>query len=125
MIRTARLVWRGAALTACMIAALVATWVLAEQEPVSLKGEIEVAEYADDGKAVSVMVYDSDWGSVLISKEGKGKELLGHIGAVAKVTGTLVELDDDSGYSYAIRVSGYAIEEPAERDDDQDWDPER
>ena len=105
------------------MAALAGSFVIADEDPTTLTGEIEVAEYDDDGNATSVMVYDSEWGEVLVSKEGKGKELLNHVGAVAKVTGTIVELDDDSGYSYAIQVTGYTIEEPAEPEDDPDLDP--
>jgi hypothetical protein len=104
--------------------ALAGTISLAGEEAVTLNGEIEVAEYDDDGNVLSVMVYDSEWGSVLVSGEGKGKELLKHVGAVAKVTGTLVELDDESFYSYSIRVSSFSIEEAAEPDDDPDWDQE-
>jgi hypothetical protein len=90
--------------------------VLAEEETTTLNGEIEVAEYGDDGSPESVMVYDSEWGSVLISKEGKGGELLSHVGAIATLTGTIVELEDDGDYSYAIVVKSYSIDEPAEPD---------
>lgn len=124
MTLTAHLVAIRAALAACVIAALAATPVLAEEKSVTLTGEIEVAEYDDDDKVVSVMLYDSEWGSVLVAREGKGKELLGHVGAIVTVTGTLFEPDDDSGYSQAIRVTGYTIKEPAERYDEPDLDPE-
>jgi hypothetical protein len=124
MARIAHLVRLSAALALCVVAAFAGSFVVADEDSVTLNGEIQVADYDDDGNATSVMVYDSEWGSVLISKEGKGKELVNHIGAVAKVTGIIVELDDDSGYSYAIKVTGYTIEEPAEPEDDPDWDPE-
>jgi hypothetical protein len=124
MARIAHLVRPSAALAVCVVVALAGSFVIADEDSVTLNGEIEVAEYDDDGNAASVMVYDSEWGEVLVSKEGKGKELLNHVGAVAEVTGTIVELDDDSGYSYAIQVTGYTIEEPAEPEDDPDLDPE-
>jgi hypothetical protein len=119
MARIAHLVRSSTALAVCVVAALAGSFVIADEDSVTLNGEIEVAEYDDDGNAASVMVYDSEWGSVLISNEGKGKELLNHVGAVAKVTGTIVELDDDSGYSYAIKVTGYTIEEPTEPEDER------
>lgn len=96
----------------CLIMIFGGPLILADEETATLNGEIEVAEYGDDGSPVSVMVYDSEWGSVLISKEGKGGELLKHIGAIATMTGTIVELDEDSGYPYEIRVNTYSIEEP-------------
>jgi hypothetical protein len=124
MARIAHLVRSSTALAVCVVAVLAGSFVIADEESVTLNGEIEVAEYDDDGNAASVMVYDSKWGEVLVSKEGKGKELLNHVGAVAKVTGIIVELDDDSDYSYAIKVSGYTIEEPTDPEDDPDWDPD-
>ena len=123
MARTADLLRPGAALAFCVVAALAGSLLFAEEDSVTLNGEIEIAEYDDDGNAVSVMVYDSEWGSVLISKQGKGKELLNHVGAVVKVTGTIVELDDDTGLSYAIQVGAYTIEKPAKPGSDMDWDP--
>ncbi|MDX1387579.1 MAG: hypothetical protein R3344_00190 [Acidobacteriota bacterium] len=98
----------------------------AKEEVVTLQGDIETAEYDDDGNVSAVSVYDGDWGSVLIRNHGKGAELSRHVGAVAKVTGTIVELDDDSGYSYAITATSYTIVTPAEseEEDPEDWDPD-
>jgi hypothetical protein len=98
---------------------------------VTLEGEIEEGVYDEEGEIlVSVSIWDSEWGSVLISNQGKGAELLNHLGAVATVTGTISELgeDDESGFAYVIKVSSYTVEEPAEPqdfpEDDPDWDPE-
>jgi hypothetical protein len=97
---------------------------LAGEESVTLNGEIEVAEYDDEGNPASVMIFDPEWGSILVSHEGKGKELLNHVGAFVSVTGTVIDLGDDSGYSYAIQVSDYVIERPADPDDYPASDPE-
>ena len=93
-------------------------------------GEIEVAEYDEQGETpLAVFIWDSDWYSVLISNEGKGKELLDHVGSVASVTGTITELDDDGEFKHAMKVSSYTIEEPADledfpEDEPDEWGPE-
>lgn len=108
-------------LSICLLVILVGSPATAKvEEAVALHGEIEAAEYDGDGNVVSVAVYDSEWGSVLISKEGKGKELLKHVGAIATVEGKIVESEDDPEYSYSIKVSGYKIEDSADRS----WDDE-
>jgi len=95
----------------------------ANEETVTLKGYIEVAEYDDDENVASVSIYDSEWGSVLISNEGRGSELRKHVDADVELTGQIVELDDDSGYSYAIKVTSFKVEKSEEPEDDQE-DPE-
>ena len=95
----------------------------ANEETVTLKGYIEVAEYDDDENVASVSIYDSEWGSVLISNEGRGSELRKHVDADVELTGQIVELDDDSGYSYAIKVISFKVEKSEEPEDDQE-DPE-
>ena len=84
----------------------------AEEDEVTLKGYIDAAEYDDEGNVTSVSIYDTEWGAVLISKEGKGKELIAHVDAGVELTGRIVELDDESGYSYEITVSAFKLEEP-------------
>jgi hypothetical protein len=96
------------------------------QEVVTLEGEIEPAEYDDEsGELISVAIYDPKWGSVLVSPEGKGRELLDHVGAIVTATGTIMELSDDSGFEYVIKVSSYTIREPEEfPEEEPDWDPD-
>jgi hypothetical protein len=84
----------------------------AEEEQVTLSGYIDAADYDDDGNVTAVSIYDSAWGDVLISKEGKGKELIKHVDAGVELSGRIVELDDESGYSYEITVSAFKLEEP-------------
>jgi hypothetical protein len=94
-------------------------------DPVTIEGEIEVAEYDEQsGEPISVYIWDSDWYSVLISNEGKGRELLDHIGDVARVTGTITELDADSEFQYLMKVSSYTIEEPAEPEEYPEDEPD-
>ena len=92
----------------------------ADEGVVTLKGYIDIAESDDDGNVASVSIYDSEWGSVLISKEGKGSELLKHVDAEVELTGQIVELDDDSGYAYVITVASFKLEKPEEPEDDRD-----
>ena len=94
-------------------------------EQQTIRGEVEPADYDEDGFVSRVGIYDEEWGWVLISHQGKGKELLEHVGAVAKVSGTIVEPDAESGGDRVMRVTDFSIEEPAEpTDDPDDWDPE-
>jgi len=94
------------------------------EETVTISGEIEAADYDDDGEVTQVSIYDSEWGSVLVLKGGKGNELLSHVGAVVSAAGELSELDDDSGYSYAIEVTSYTIDEPANPEENPGDNPE-
>ncbi len=85
---------------------------------VTLLGYVEAAEYDDEDNVVAISIYDSEWGAVLIRRSGKGGELMKHLDAEVELTGTLVELDDDSGFSYAISVTSFKLVNPAEPDDD-------
>jgi len=114
------------ALAACLfILPAGAFVVVAAEQIVTLEGEIEVARY-DGEEVAAVAVYDDQWDWVLVVNEGKGKELLNHVGAVVKLTGSIVEIDDDVAdeYSHEIVVKSYTIEEPAEYEPAEDWDPE-
>jgi hypothetical protein len=98
----------------------------ASAEVVTLNGEVDPAAYDEEtGNLVSVAIFDSEWGSVLVSPGGKGAELLGHVGAVVTVTGTIEELGEDSDYEYAIKVTSYTIDESAEPEEEPEDDPER
>jgi hypothetical protein len=114
------------ALSACLLVFLAGLPAVAgEEKIVSIKGEIEAAAYDDDGAVEAVAIYDSDWGKVLISNGGKGKELLDHVGAFVEVTGKIVEIDEDShGFAYEIIVTTYAIDESEDPEYEEEWDPE-
>jgi hypothetical protein len=120
MMRTVSRVLPRAALAACLFVILGGPLVPADGETVTLNGEIEAAQYDDDGNVTAAMVYDAEWGSVLILADGKGGQLINHIGATAEVTGTLRDANEDSDFTYEIRVSAYTILEPAEPYDDLD-----
>jgi hypothetical protein len=104
-------------LSVCFVLALCVCPAGAEDEYVTLSGEIEAAEYDDDGGVTSVLVYDVEWGEVLMLNEGKGAELLAHVGEDVSVTGKLVELGDDAEYTYGLKVTAYTFEVPDEPDD--------
>jgi hypothetical protein len=59
-----------------------------------------------------------------VLKSGKGNELLSLVGVIVSATGELSELDDDSGYSYAIEVTSYTIDEPPDPEEDPGDNPE-
>jgi hypothetical protein len=100
-------------------------FVAGNEELQTITGEVEPAEHDENGDVSSVGIYDDEWGWVVIANEGKGKELLAHVGAVVKASGTITEPDDESGTKYVMKVSSYSIEEPAEPwDDPEDWEPE-
>jgi hypothetical protein len=93
-------------------------------ETSTIRGEVEVADYDEDGAVTEVAIYDDEWGSVLVLASGKGSELLDQIGAVVSATGEIRELDGDRGYSYAIEVTSYTIDEPAEPEGGLEDDPD-
>ncbi|MDH3285672.1 MAG: hypothetical protein OEQ13_13155 [Acidobacteriota bacterium] len=111
------------ALAACMIASVAVSFAENDDESVTLTGEIEAAEYDESGDVRSVMIYDSEWGSVLVSRSEKGKELLGHIGSVVTLQGKIMEMDEESEYRWSIDVRNFTVNTPAEHDDDEEWDP--
>lgn len=117
MIRRDYLVRWPSALIACAVVALAGALAFANEDPTTLSGEIEIAQTDDDGNVKAVAIYDVEWGSVLISNNEKGKELLKHVGELATVNGTIVELDEESDYLYEIRVTSYVIEDSDEPDD--------
>jgi hypothetical protein len=85
---------------------------------VTVRGEVEVADYDDDDGVTEVAIYDSDWGSVLVLDGGKGADLLDEVGAVVSARGLIRELDEDGEYPYAIEVRSYRIVEPAKPEED-------
>jgi hypothetical protein len=89
----------------------------ANDELVTLKGYIEIAAYDDEGNVAAVSIYDEEWGQVLVHNQGKGSQLLNHVDADVELTGQIVELDDDSGFSYAITVAGFKVEGADEPDE--------
>jgi hypothetical protein len=93
-------------------------------ETVTLNGEVEAADYDEDGTVIDVAIFDGEWGSVLVLRTGKGAKLLNHVGAVVSATGEIRELDDESGYLYSIEVTSYSIDSPVEPEEDLGDEPE-
>ena len=84
---------------------------MADTEQVTVTGLIGVADQDDEGNVTAVEIWDSELGSVLIDNSGMGKELLDFVGVEVTITGTIEELDDDSGYDYRISVAEYHVED--------------
>lgn len=125
MNRTRILTWRLAALLIAAFVIALGASIAGSEDMQTITGEVEPAEHDEDGDVSSVGIYDNDWGWVVISNTGKGKELLHHVGAVVTVTGTIEELDDGRGPANVMEVSSYSIDEPAEPEEyPEDWDPE-
>jgi len=124
LIRKTVLTLRAVAGLTCVLAILAGTTVTAFEEEGNVRGTIEAVEQDDDGNVTVVSLYDNEWGPVLISSEGKGEELLDHVGAVATLTGTIVETGDHDRFPYVITVSDYVIEEHFEPEDEPDDEPD-
>jgi hypothetical protein len=80
----------------------------------TIEGTVEVGDTDDDGNVVSVSIWDADEGAVLITKAGKGGDLLRMIGARVEVTGTLRHRENDPDYDAEMDVQSYKVLEPAE-----------
>lgn len=61
---------RPAAIAVCALLVVADLSVIAMTENVTLEGTIDAAEYNEDGEGAAVAIYDSEWGTVLISNEG-------------------------------------------------------
>jgi hypothetical protein len=110
---------RFATLPIVILVLLLGASIASSEETVTLEGEVEPAAYDEEGgRLLSVSIYDLEWGSVLVTSHGKGGELLEHVGAIVRATGSITEARDDSGYVYVIEVSSYTVIEPAEPDDE-------
>lgn len=81
------------------------------EESVTLTGEVGAAGYDDDGAVTAATIDDAEWGLVLVIKDAKGAELLKHLGETVVAEGIIEELYDDSGYSYAIKVVRFSVED--------------
>jgi hypothetical protein len=93
---------------------------IAETE-VTITGMLEPAEMDDHGAVFAVTIYDGEYGTVLVLDEGKGADLVEHVGEEVTLTGTIEELDEESGYLYGIIVSRYILHD-AEEDIEQEYE---
>lgn len=125
MSRTRILTWRLALLLLGAFVLASAASVAGSEDLQTITGEVEPAGHDEDGDVSSVGISDSEWGWVVISNTGKGKELLDYVGDVVTVSGTIEEQEDESGTTYVMEVSSYSIEEPADPEEyPEDWEPE-
>jgi hypothetical protein len=80
-----------------------ATWVV--------YGRVEIDQEDDEGNVISVFIDDPDQGEFLVAADGKGPELLGHVGDTVEATGWVSE-DDETGYfDYVLHVNSYTVME--------------
>jgi hypothetical protein len=125
MNRTRILTWRLAASLIAAFVLVLGASIAGSEDTQTIAGEVEPAEHDEDGDVSSVGIYDNDWGWVVISNTGKGKELLDYVGAMVTVTGTIEKIDDGRGPAHVMEVSSYSIDEPAEHEEyPEDWDPD-
>jgi hypothetical protein len=111
-------------LAAAVVAGLLAGSGLAEENSAAtIRGEVEAAQYDDQDRVIQVSIFDGEWGAVLVLNEGRGRELLKHVGAIVSATGQLSEIDDESGYLYAIRVESYKLDETDEPQEEPEDEP--
>jgi hypothetical protein len=86
----------------------------AAQKKKTIEGTVEVGETDGEGNVLSVSIWDADHGAVLITKSGKGGDLLRMIGARVQATGTLRPREDDAEYDAEMDVQSYKVLERAE-----------
>jgi hypothetical protein len=97
--------------------------VSAEEEgegKVTVTGYVDVAEEDDSGQPMSVFIDDYDKGYYLVANEGKGKELLRHIGEEVEAQGVAERLDSDPDYDFLLRVSSFRLLSEEEGEDDEE-----
>lgn len=102
---------------AVTVGALASTVFGEEEEMVTLSGELDAAEFSDEGDVLSVLIDDPDWGSVLVIAEDDAEDLLDAVGAQVTITGRLVELEEGEEFRYAIEVISYTIHDEEEDPD--------
>jgi hypothetical protein len=89
-----------------------------------LRGTVEAAETADDGTVLRVEIDDAEWGYVLVAEEGRGLELMAHVGATVEATGQMQAIDDEEAmHEYVIVVEDFELldqESDPEEDDPED-----
>lgn len=90
-------------------------------EPLTISGEVGIAEEDDDGNPVRVYIDDLDRGAVLVLDTPKGRELIRLLGSTVKVKGLLRE-SEDPAWDWTIDVSAFELHEPY---DDDPEDPAR
>lgn len=102
--------WIGGVLLAMLLCGMAV--LLAEEEekkqakPVTIVGEVLMAEENADGNATQAGIWTDDDDYYLVARDAKGKELLKLIGKRVSMTGTITEeADDDS----VITVASYRL----------------
>jgi hypothetical protein len=113
--------------TFCLTVALFASPPIADDpeqdEPdrgsATVRGEVLVNDYDDDGNVASVWIQDDELGDVLIDPSGVGNELTEYVGHEVEATGRLLPADDAPGFDHVLHVERYTVDSGDRYDDDQ------
>lgn len=94
---------------------------------ITFTGTLDLAATDDNGSVTAVEIYEPEFGTVLVTRNGKGPELLAHVGEEVTLTGTIEELNDDSGYLFGITVTRYTLLDVEQESDpdNEEQDPVR
>jgi len=87
-----------------------------DTKPITVVGEVSVAQEDDDGNAVQAAIWSDDGRYYMVATDAKGKELLKLVDKKVSVTGTVVTKEDED---LVITVSSYKVlpeEKPAAND---------
>jgi len=77
-----------------------------QAKPVTIVGEVAVAEQDDDGKAIQAALWTEDFDYYLIAKDAKGAELLKLVDKKVSVTGKVTATTDESP---VLTVTSYKV----------------
>ena len=84
----------------------------------TLVGEVFAEQYDENGEVSGVSIFDDNWGTVMVSPAGQGRELLSRVGMLVEATGEVEETEEGD---YVITVKRYRI---VQDDEDQAAAPE-
>jgi len=84
----------------------------------TLVGEVFAEQYDENGEVSGVSIFDDNWGTVMVSPAGQGRELLSRVGMLVEATGEVEETEEGD---YVITVKTYRI---VQDDEDQADAPE-
>lgn len=94
-----------------------------EPTPVTVVGDVEIADEDDEGDIRQVYIMDLDLGPVLVANEARGRELHAHVGRTVKVKGQLEE-SDEPGFEHQVRVASFTLVTNVFEEDSELNDPE-
>jgi hypothetical protein len=98
----------------CLLALALLAAPCGAEEPqgknITVTGTIHASEMTSKGEPRRVYL-DLEEEPILLSRQGKGKELLKLLGATVEVTGHLRKVHNDENFTKVIFITGYEVKE--------------